>query len=85
MGKDTDHFLAPSGQKIKLKDYSTDYTGDLDKEVGEATMESIKEKLSNYQETLYAANNRSVLIIFQAMDAAGKDGSISHVMSGLNP
>ncbi|HEY0175749.1 MAG TPA: PPK2 family polyphosphate kinase, partial [Pedobacter sp.] len=42
-------------------------------------------KLSNYQETLYAANNRSVLIIFQAMDAAGKDSSISHVMSGLNP
>jgi PPK2 family polyphosphate:nucleotide phosphotransferase len=85
MGKDTDHFLAPSGQKIKLKDYSTNYTGDLDKEVGQATMESIKEKLSNYQETLYAANNRSVLIIFQAMDAAGKDSSISHVMSGLNP
>lgn len=85
MNKDTAQFLAPSGKKIKLKDYDTSYDGELEKEVGKATMESIKERLSTYQETLYASNTHSVLIIFQAMDAAGKDSSIAHVMSGLNP
>lgn len=85
MSKDTDRFLAPSGQKIKLKNYDTSYSGELEKEIGIATMESIKERLSTYQETLYASNTQSVLIIFQAMDAAGKDSSIAHVMSGLNP
>jgi len=85
MSKDTDRFLAPSGRKIKLKDFSTNYTGDIDKEVGKVTLEVVKEKLSKYQETLYAGNSHSVLIIFQAMDAAGKDSAISHVMSGLNP
>lgn len=85
MSKETNRFLAPAGQKIKLKDYSTHYNGDLGKKVGKATLASIKEKLSNHQETLYAENSHSVLIIFQAMDAAGKDSAISHVMSGLNP
>ncbi|MGY0034494.1 hypothetical protein [Pedobacter sp. NJ-S-72] len=85
MSKETERFLAPAGQKIKLKDYSTHFDGDLGKKVGKATLASIKEKLSNYQETLYAENSHSVLIIFQAMDAAGKDSAISHVMSGLNP
>lgn len=85
MSKNTNRFLAPSGKTIKLKDYSTSYTGDLDKETGKATMAVIKEKLSDYQEILYAGNSRSVLIIFQAMDAGGKDSAISHVMSGLNP
>jgi PPK2 family polyphosphate:nucleotide phosphotransferase len=85
MSKDTDRLLVPSGKKIKLKDYSTNYTGDMDKEVGKINLQVIKEKLSNYQETLYAENSHAVLIIFQAMDAAGKDSAISHVMSGLNP
>jgi PPK2 family polyphosphate:nucleotide phosphotransferase len=85
MSKDSNRFLASPGQKIKLKDFSTSYTGDMDKEVGKATLEVVKEKLSKYQETLYAENSHSVLIIFQAMDAAGKDSAISHVMSGLNP
>jgi len=43
------------------------------------------EKLSSQQQLLYAANQFSILIIFQAMDAAGKDGAIKHVMSGVNP
>jgi PPK2 family polyphosphate:nucleotide phosphotransferase len=85
MSKEANRFLATPGKKIKLKDYSTNYTGEMDKEVGKATLEVVKEKLSKYQETLYAENAHSVLIIFQAMDAAGKDSAISHVMSGLNP
>lgn len=85
MSKDPNRFLAPPGKKIKLKDYSTNYTGDMEKDVGKATLEVVKEKLSKYQEILYAENAHSLLIIFQAMDAAGKDSAISHVMSGLNP
>lgn len=85
MSKDTDRFLAVPGQKIKLKDYSTRYSGELDKRAGKALLETIKLKLSTYQETLYAENSHSLLIIFQAMDAAGKDSAVAHVMSGLNP
>ena len=81
----TSPYLAASGKKIKLKDFSTTYSGDLDKDLGKAELEAVKEKLSNHQETLYAQNTNAVLIIFQAMDAAGKDSAISHVMSGLNP
>jgi len=43
------------------------------------------EYLSDLQQLLYAANRQAVLLIFQAMDAAGKDGAIQHVMSGVNP
>lgn len=85
MSKDKSPFLATPGKKIKLKDFSTNDTGDLEKEVGKATLEVTKEKLSNYQEILYASDSHAVLIIFQAMDAAGKDSAIQHVMSGLNP
>ena len=42
-------------------------------------------KLSSLQQLLYASNRQAVLLIFQAMDAAGKDGAIKHVMSGVNP
>ena len=43
------------------------------------------EQLSELQELLYASNSHALLLIFQAMDAAGKDGAIKHVMSGINP
>jgi PPK2 family polyphosphate:nucleotide phosphotransferase len=85
MSVDIKKYRAAAGKKIKLKNYSTDDTGDLDKESGKAELEAVKVKLSTYQETLYAENAHSVLIIFQAMDAAGKDSAIAHVMSGLNP
>jgi polyphosphate kinase 2 (PPK2 family) len=42
-------------------------------------------KLSEQQQLLYASNQHAILLIFQAMDAAGKDGAIQHVMSGVNP
>ena len=85
MKKEITQYIAVPGKKTKLKDFSTTYSGDLDKETGKLELQEIKLKLSDYQETLYAGNSRSVLIIFQAMDAAGKDSAISHVMSGLNP
>lgn len=85
MKKDIEKYLAVPGKKVLLKDYQTSYNGDQEKEDGKQELEEIKEKLSKLQETLYAANAHSVLILFQAMDAAGKDSAISHVMSGLNP
>lgn len=81
----TDKYLVKPGKKIKMADFDTDYNGHLDKEVGKSELDRVKGELAKYQEVLYAADSRSVLIIFQAMDAAGKDGAIAHVMSGLNP
>lgn len=81
----TNKYLVKPGKKIKMADFDTDYNGHLDKEVGKSELDRVKEDLVKYQEVLYAADSRAVLIIFQAMDAAGKDGAIAHVMSGLNP
>lgn len=79
-------FLAPEGAKLNLKKHKTDFTGDYkDKKAAEADLQKNIEKLAALQDVLYADNKHALLIIFQAMDAAGKDGAIKHVMSGLNP
>ncbi len=72
--------------KIKLSDYPTELNGDFrsKEEAKEALAENIT-KMSEFQDKLYAESKYALLIIFQAMDAAGKDGAIKHVMSGLNP
>lgn len=85
MRKEIESYLAKPDKEFKLKNYSTNYHGDLKKEEGETELEAIKAELSDYQETLYAADSNSILVLFQAMDAAGKDSAIQHVMSGLNP
>src|SRR5579871_2150376 len=78
--------MAPSGKKIKLKDYETGYSGKLlDKLTSEKLLDSSRKHLADVQDKLYAHNRYSVLIIFQAMDAAGKDGAVKHIMSGFNP
>jgi PPK2 family polyphosphate:nucleotide phosphotransferase len=73
--------------KVSLKkDFQTDYDKKmLKKEVGEELLQLGIKKLSELQDKLYAHNQYNVLIVLQAMDAAGKDGAIKHVMSGLNP
>lgn len=70
----------------KLKDYDPSYTADIKskEECQERLKEGVK-KLAELQDKLYAHDKYSLLIIFQAMDAAGKDGTIKHVMSGVNP
>jgi PPK2 family polyphosphate:nucleotide phosphotransferase len=79
-------FLAPQGKKLKLKDYKTDFTGDYtDKEDAVTDLQKNIARLTKLQDVLYAENKHALLIIFQAMDAAGKDSAIKHVMSGLNP
>lgn len=73
-------------KNISLKDFKTKYKGDLlDKESAGAVLEIGRERLAEFQDKLYAHDQYSVLIVLQAMDAAGKDGAIKHVMSGLNP
>ncbi|MDQ3041808.1 MAG: polyphosphate kinase 2 family protein [Acidobacteriota bacterium] len=80
------NFLVPENKKLNLKNYQTDFTGDYtDKRDAVEDLETNVKRLAELQDVLYAQNNHALLIIFQAMDAAGKDGAIKHVMSGLNP
>ena len=79
-------FVVPEGKKLNLKNHPTDDTGDYqDKKVAAEDLQKNVERLTELQDVLYAQNNHALLIIFQAMDAAGKDGTIKAVMSGLNP
>ncbi|HEY2349639.1 MAG TPA: polyphosphate kinase 2 family protein [Puia sp.] len=82
----TDKFKVGSKKEIKLKDWPTDDDDKpVSKEEGEIQLKADILKLSDIQERLYASNRYSVLIVIQAMDAAGKDSVVKHVMSGLNP
>ena len=85
MKTNTKKYLAPTDGSFELKNFSTTYKGHLDKETGKEELLKVKASLYNLQEVLYAANSYSILILFQAMDAAGKDSAIEHVMSGINP
>src|SRR5947207_5973627 len=81
-----DALIAPPGKKIRLKDFDPGYTGKYQsKDEAREKLESDTCRLRKYQDILYAQNTYALLIIFQAMDAAGKDGTIKHVMSGVNP
>ena len=78
--------IAKPGKKIKVSDFDPSYTGKLSgKDDGIDKLQENVEQLIDLQARLYADNRSAVLLIFQAMDAAGKDGTIKHVMSGLNP
>jgi polyphosphate kinase 2 (PPK2 family) len=84
----------PPGKKFRLKDHDPGWaqTSEM-KELGKAEIKERAraildrnlEDLAEPQELLYADGRYAVLIVFQAMDAAGKDGTIKHVMSGVNP
>ncbi len=79
-------FRVKPGARVKLKEYDPDDTGGLrDKSEAEKPMEKNLQRLSDLQYLLYAEGRRAVLIVLQAMDAGGKDGTVRHVMSGLNP
>jgi PPK2 family polyphosphate:nucleotide phosphotransferase len=86
------HFCQPyrvtKGKKFRLKDVDPGDTQDLkseDKPRAKEALQNGVELLAELQDMLYAQDRWSVLLIFQAMDAAGKDGTIKHVMSGVNP
>lgn len=81
-------FCVGEDKNFKLKDYDTKTVFDLnreDKPLIEETLQLGIKALSTLQDILYAQDRWSLLIVFQAMDAAGKDGAIKHVMSGINP
>ena len=81
-----DKFRVAEGSKVNLKDHPTDFTdGFNDKKEAVKDLEKNVLRLAELQNILYAQNVHSILIVFQAMDAAGKDSTIKHVMSGINP
>jgi len=76
------------GSKFRLKDFDPADTGGYDEQHKERAQEALRngiESLVRLQDMLYAQDRWALLAIFQAMDAAGKDGAIKHVMSGVNP
>jgi PPK2 family polyphosphate:nucleotide phosphotransferase len=81
-------FLVTNGRKFRLRDVDPADTGGLPpamKAKSKALLQEGVERMAALQEKLYAQDRWGVLLIFQAMDAAGKDGAIDHVMSGVNP
>jgi PPK2 family polyphosphate:nucleotide phosphotransferase len=77
---------ARPGKKISLKDFDPEWTGGIsDKKQAVRLLQKGVDMLAQQQDRLYAQDTYGILIVFQAMDAAGKDGTIRHVMSGINP
>jgi PPK2 family polyphosphate:nucleotide phosphotransferase len=74
------------GRNFQLKNFNTDYQGNFENQKdGVQQLEADKKKLYELQQLLFATDNHALLLIFQAMDAAGKDSTISHVFSGMFP
>jgi PPK2 family polyphosphate:nucleotide phosphotransferase len=81
-------YAVTNGAKFRLRDVDPGDTGGLEKEDKPRAKEALQtgvEALAALQDRLYAQDRWAVLLVFQAMDAAGKDGAIKHVMSGVNP
>lgn len=83
---ETKNFRIKPDSKINLDKISTKPSGpELSKEDAKSMLEASRTRLAEIQDVFYAHNQYAVLIIFQAMDAAGKDGAVKHIMSGFNP
>jgi PPK2 family polyphosphate:nucleotide phosphotransferase len=81
-----DPFIVPPGKKVRLSDFDPGFTGKFrQKEEAREKLATDIEQLAKYQDVLYAQDSKALLVIFQALDAAGKDSVIKHVMSGVNP
>lgn len=81
-----ENFLVPEKSEVDFADHPTDFTGDYtDKGQAKKDLRENIKRLAKMQELFWADNRHALLLIFQAMDAAGKDSTIEHVMSGLNP
>ena len=81
----SDDFLIKEKSKFDIKKHDTKYKGKINKDEAKQLLETEKEKLYLLQEKLYADGSQSLLIVLQAMDAAGKDSLIEHVFGGVNP
>jgi PPK2 family polyphosphate:nucleotide phosphotransferase len=89
LGDQLKPFVAPfrfdgSGE-FHLKAHKTNEKDDLDKDKAEKILDANRERLNDFQEKLYAQDRWSVLLIFQGMDAAGKDSAVKHIFAGVNP
>jgi PPK2 family polyphosphate:nucleotide phosphotransferase len=86
-GFDLKHLLVEPGRTISLrKDFDPQYTGDFEsKDEALAALRLNIEHLASQQDVLYAGDTYALLLVIQAPDAAGKDGTIKHVLSGVNP
>lgn len=82
---DLNNFLAKPGSFGSLRDFKTGNTEGYDKNFAKEQMKNYIKEMQDQQDMLYADNSHSILIIFQAMDGAGKDSTIKNVMSGINP
>jgi PPK2 family polyphosphate:nucleotide phosphotransferase len=84
---DLKHFQVTPGSRVKLADYETDGKKQIDesKEEGIEKMKELSDELDQLQEILYAQHQHKLLIVFQAMDTAGKDGTTRSVFEGVNP
>src|SRR5882724_11145459 len=82
-------FVAPfrfdGSGKFHLRSHKTDEKGGLDKDKAEKILDANRKRLNDFQEKLYAQDRWSLLLIFQGMDAAGKDSAIKSVFDGINP
>jgi PPK2 family polyphosphate:nucleotide phosphotransferase len=79
-------FLISAGWRVNLADHDPDYTGDYkDKAAAKAELKRSTKRLQELQEVMWAEGKHALLIVLQAMDAGGKDGTIKHVMRGVNP
>ena len=85
--EEIDRLMVPPGRRVSLaRDFDPDYTaGFLDKHSAREALRRGRELLAEQAARLYAQDTWSLLVVLQAMDAAGKDGTIKHVMSGVNP
>src|SRR3954463_2476033 len=87
-GKIVHPYIVENGKHFRLKNYDPSDTLGLKSELKSKSKQLLAEgvnELSRLQDILHAQDRWSVLLIFQALDAAGKDGTIKHVMSGVNP
>ena len=79
-------FLVKPGSKVNLADIDPSYTGkQISEKEAQGDIEKYREKLTKQQYLLYSEKQHSLLIVLQALDAAGKDGTVNHVMSAMNP
>ena len=82
----TERYRVPPGTKVRLRDYDPDETGGYEgKEAARSPLKRDRRRLRDLQEILYAQAQHSLLIVLQATDTGGKDGTIRHVMRGVNP
>ena len=89
LAQELDRYITPfrydGSGKFHLKDHKTNEKDDLDKDKALAILDANKKRLIDFQEKLYAQDRWSLLIVFQAMDAGGKDSAIKAIFEGINP